>query len=114
MDMGGEGQDLYCDTGSNITIIIWAMYKRSMGKIVAARSYLRAWGSDEYLRGGRVRTRSSNLVSPPREPYPEGQHGGSLENAVQGPVQGDATEDQPAAQGGGPQAAAGQGQREAR
>ena len=25
------------------------MYKESMGKVVAARSYLRAWGSTEYL-----------------------------------------------------------------
>ena len=33
---------LYCDTGSNITIITPEMYKESMGKVVAARSYLRA------------------------------------------------------------------------
>ena len=25
------------------------MYKRSMGKVVAAKSYLMAWGSDDYL-----------------------------------------------------------------
>ena len=44
MDMGGEELDLYCNTGSNITIITPAMYRRSMGKVVAAKSYLRAWG----------------------------------------------------------------------
>ena len=49
VDVGGEELDLYCDTGSNITIITPAMYKESMGKVVAARSYLRAWGSDDYL-----------------------------------------------------------------
>ena len=47
--MGGEEMNLYCDTGSNVTIITPAMYRRSMGKVVAAKSYLRAWGSDEYL-----------------------------------------------------------------
>ena len=25
------------------------MYKEAMGKVVAAKSYLRAWGSDKYL-----------------------------------------------------------------
>ena len=49
MDMGGEGLDLYCDTGGNITIITPAMYKRSMGKVVGARSYLRAWSEDGYM-----------------------------------------------------------------
>ena len=38
VDVGGEMLDLYCDTGSNITIITPAMYKESMGKVVAARS----------------------------------------------------------------------------
>ena len=47
--MGGEELDLYCDTGSNITIITPAMYRPSVGKVVAAKSYLRAWGSSEYL-----------------------------------------------------------------
>jgi hypothetical protein len=41
--------NLYCDRGSNITIITPEMYRESMGKVVAARSYLRAWGSTEYL-----------------------------------------------------------------
>ena len=49
VDVGGEELDLYCDTGSNITIITPAMYKQSMGKVVAAKSYLRAWGSNDYL-----------------------------------------------------------------
>ena len=48
-NIGGKELDLYCDTGSNITIITPAMYMRSMSKVVAAKSYLRAWGSDEYL-----------------------------------------------------------------
>ena len=42
VNMGGEEMNLYCDTGSNITIITPEMYKQSMGKVVAARSYLRA------------------------------------------------------------------------
>ena len=41
--------NLYCDTGSNITIITPEMYKESMGKVVAARWYLRAWGTTECL-----------------------------------------------------------------
>ena len=40
---GGKELDLYSDMGSNITIIKPAMYRRSMGKVVAAKSYLRAW-----------------------------------------------------------------------
>ena len=46
---GGEELDLYCDTGSNVTIITPDMYKWSTGKVVAAKSYLRAWSSDDYL-----------------------------------------------------------------
>ena len=49
MDVGGEELDLYCDTCSKITIITPDMYKESVGKVVAAKSYLRAWGSDNYL-----------------------------------------------------------------
>ena len=49
VNMGGEEMNLYCDTGSNVTIITPAMYRQSMGKVVAAKSYLRAWGSSEYL-----------------------------------------------------------------
>ena len=49
VDVEGEKLDLYRDTGSNITIITPAMYKQSMGKVVAAKSYLRAWGSNDYL-----------------------------------------------------------------
>ena len=49
VNTGGEELDLYCDTGSNITIFTPAMYRRSMGKVVGARSYLLAWGSSEYL-----------------------------------------------------------------
>ena len=47
--MGGEKVELYCDTGSNITIITPDMYEKGIGKEVAARSHLRAWGSDKYL-----------------------------------------------------------------
>ena len=46
---GGPEVELYCDMGSNITIITPDMYKKSMGKVVAARSHLRAWGSNKYL-----------------------------------------------------------------
>ena len=49
IDMGGEEVELYCDTGSNITIITPDMYKKGTGKVVADRSHLRAWGSDKYL-----------------------------------------------------------------
>ena len=45
--MGGEELDLYCNTGSSITIITPAMYRKSMGKVVAAKSYLRARGSND-------------------------------------------------------------------
>ena len=49
VNMGGEELNLYRDTGSNITIITPAMYRQNMGKVVAAKSYLRAWWSSEYL-----------------------------------------------------------------
>ena len=49
VNLGGEEMNLYCETGSNITIITPEMYKDSMGKLVAAKSYLRAWGSTDYL-----------------------------------------------------------------
>ena len=49
VNLGGEEINLYCGTGSNITIITPEMYKESMGKVVTARSYLRARGSTEYL-----------------------------------------------------------------
>ena len=49
VNMGGEELDLYCNTGSSITIITPAMYRKSMGKVVAAKSYLRARGSNDYL-----------------------------------------------------------------
>ena len=44
VDVGGEGLVRYCDTGSNFTIITPAMYKRSMGKVVAARGLGRIHG----------------------------------------------------------------------
>ena len=40
--MGGKEVELYCDTGSNITIITPDIYRKGMGKLVAARSHLRA------------------------------------------------------------------------
>ena len=49
VNLGGEEMNLSCDTGSNITIITPEMYKESMGKVVAARRYLRTRGSAEYL-----------------------------------------------------------------
>ena len=49
VSMGGQELDLYCVTGSSITIITPAMYRKPMGKVVAAKSYLRARGSNDYL-----------------------------------------------------------------
>ena len=49
VNLGGEELNLYCDTGSNITIITPMMFKDSMGKLEAAKSNLRAWGSTDYL-----------------------------------------------------------------
>ena len=46
VNMGGEELNLYGETGSNITP---AIYRQSMGKVVAAKKYLRAWGSSAYL-----------------------------------------------------------------
>ena len=40
---------LFCDTGSNLTIIPPELYRPSMGKVVKATSKLRAWGTDKYL-----------------------------------------------------------------
>ena len=47
--MGGKEMQLYCDTGSRLTIIPPEAYRPSMGKVVAAKSHLRAWGSKGYL-----------------------------------------------------------------
>ena len=49
--MGSKGKEmrLFCDTGSNLTIIPPEVYQPNMGKVVKARSHLRAWGSDGYL-----------------------------------------------------------------
>ena len=47
--MGGTEVKLYCDTGSKLTIIPPELYKPSMGKVVAAKCHLRAWGSSTYL-----------------------------------------------------------------
>ena len=49
VNLGGEQRNLYCNRGSNITIITPEMYKESMGKVVAARWYLRARGTTECL-----------------------------------------------------------------
>ena len=40
VNLGGEQMNLYCDTGSKVTIISPEMYKDSMGKLVATKSYL--------------------------------------------------------------------------
>jgi hypothetical protein len=49
VNLGGKEMNLCCKTGSNTTIITPEMYRESMGKVVAARSYLRSTGSTEYL-----------------------------------------------------------------
>ena len=41
---------LFCNTGSNQTIIPPELYKPSMGKVVKAASRLRAWGADKYMK----------------------------------------------------------------
>ena len=46
---GGEETELDCDTGSNTTINEAERYREAMGKEVAVRSYLRAWGMTDYL-----------------------------------------------------------------
>ena len=49
VNMGGEELNPYRDTGTNIAIITPAMYRQNMGKVVAAKRYLRARGSSGYL-----------------------------------------------------------------
>ena len=45
VNVGGEEMNLYRNTGSSTTIITPARYRESMGKVVAAKHYLRATGS---------------------------------------------------------------------
>ena len=47
--MGKTRMKLYADTGSRYTIITPAQYRKRMGKVVAADTRLRAWGSKTYL-----------------------------------------------------------------
>ena len=47
--INGLRQRLICDTGSKLTIIPPTMYHSLMGKVVAARYRLRAWGSKKFL-----------------------------------------------------------------
>ena len=49
LTMGKSRMKLYADTGSRFTIITPAQYRKSMGKVVAADTRLRAWGSKTYL-----------------------------------------------------------------
>ena len=57
MKVGGKRMKLYCDTGSPLTIIPPEMYREKMGKVVAADTHFRAWGSKKRLdTKGRVRT----------------------------------------------------------
>ena len=57
VNMGGEELNLYHNTGNSITIITPAMYRQNMGKVVAAKRYLRARGSLGYLdTKGMVKT----------------------------------------------------------
>ena len=43
--IGGVQVQLYCDTGSGLTIIPPEVYQECMGDIVPAKCHLRAWGS---------------------------------------------------------------------
>ena len=45
LTIGGVQVQLYCDTGSRMTIIPPEMYQEGMGDIVPAKCHLRAWGS---------------------------------------------------------------------
>ena len=47
--VGGKKMELYCDTGSSLTIIPPGDYEDSMGKVVGAKNRLKAWGAREYL-----------------------------------------------------------------
>ena len=49
VNVGGEEMNLYRNTGSSTTIITPARYRESMGKVVAAKHYLRATGSAGYM-----------------------------------------------------------------
>ena len=55
--VGGHQLHLFTDTGSDFTIIPPELYHRDMGKVVAADTKLRAWGSNNNLDvKGMVRT----------------------------------------------------------
>ena len=47
--IGNIPQRLYTDTGSEYTIIPPNLYNPDMGEVVAADTYLRAWGSNTNL-----------------------------------------------------------------
>ena len=47
--MGGVPVQLYCDTGSRLTIIPPELYQDRMGKVVPAKCHLKAWGSSTRL-----------------------------------------------------------------
>ena len=47
--MGKTRMKLYADTGGRYTITSPAQYRKTMGKMVAADTRLRAWGSKTYL-----------------------------------------------------------------
>ena len=49
LTMGKTRMKLYADTGSRYTIITPAQYRKTMGKVVAADTRLRAWGSKTYM-----------------------------------------------------------------
>ena len=49
LKVGKSHMKLYADTGSKYTIITPQQYKKSMGKVVAADTRLRAWGSKTHL-----------------------------------------------------------------
>ena len=49
VQLGGHRENLYCNTGSRLTIIPSEIYQEDMGEVVAAKCHLRAWGSDKCL-----------------------------------------------------------------
>ena len=63
VEIGKIPQILYTDTGSDFTIISPKDYKDGMGKVIAADTHLRAWGSTTNLDvKGMINTTISNQL----------------------------------------------------
>ena len=49
MQLGVHRENLYCNTGSQLTIIPPEIYQEDMGEVVAVKCHLRAWRSDKWM-----------------------------------------------------------------